>query len=29
MTNEEIWSKIDKLIRRAMTDTWLMGEEDG
>lgn len=21
--------KIDKLIRRAMTDTWLMGEEDG
>lgn len=23
------WNKIDKLIRRAMTDTWLMGEEDG
>lgn len=20
------WSKIDKLIRRAMTDTWLIGE---
>lgn len=23
------WNKIDKLIRRAMTDTWLIGEEDG
>lgn len=20
------WNKIDKLIRRAMTETWLMGE---
>lgn len=23
------WNKIDKLIRRAMTETWLMEEQDG
>ena len=23
------WSKIDKLIRKAMSETWLMGEQDG
>lgn len=23
------WSKIDKLIRKAMSETWLMGEQNG